>query len=90
MAVELDALGREGRLAEENPSAVDWRMFVSFFSRVGFTSMSSARAFSPRDRPSCCDQVQNLASELRWIAPWHAALLEGHGHEDSSKPTPPK
>ena len=35
-----------------NSSDVDWRMFVSFFSRVAFTSMSCARTFSPTIMPS--------------------------------------
>ena len=33
-------------------SAAAARWFVSFFSLVGFTSMSSARAFSPTIIPS--------------------------------------
>jgi hypothetical protein len=33
-------------------SPEDWRMLVSFFSFVGFTSMSSAREFSPTIMPS--------------------------------------
>ena len=35
-----------------NSSEFAWRMLVSFFSFVGFTSMSSARAFSPTTMPS--------------------------------------
>jgi len=39
-------------ISRTSSSAVDWRMFVSFFSFVGLTSMSSARAFSPTIIPS--------------------------------------
>ena len=41
-----------GGISRTSSSAVDERMFVSFFSFVGFTSRSSARAFSPTITPS--------------------------------------
>ena len=43
-------IGRGG-ISFSNESALD-RTFVSFFSFVGLTSMSSARAFSPTIMPS--------------------------------------
>ena len=39
-------------MSRTSSSPVDWRMLVSFFSFVGLTSMSSARAFSPTIIPS--------------------------------------
>ena len=44
-------IGRGG-ISFSKLSAVDERMLVSFFSFVGLTSMSSARAFSPTIIPS--------------------------------------
>src|SRR3989442_616927 len=44
---------------------------------AGPSALGSIVAISARR-----DQIQDLAPELRWIAPWHAALLEGRGHED--------
>jgi hypothetical protein len=41
-----------GGIRRASSSAVDERMFVSFFSFVGFASRSSARAFSPTIIPS--------------------------------------
>ena len=41
-----------GGIRRTSSSAVDERMFVSFFSLVAFTSRSSARAFSPTIIPS--------------------------------------
>ncbi len=39
-------------VSRSNSSATDERMLVSFFSLVGLTSISSARAFSPMIIPS--------------------------------------
>ncbi len=55
LAGELEALlERElaGGVSFSSSSAVDERMLVSFFSLVMFTSMSSARVFSPTTMPS--------------------------------------
>jgi hypothetical protein len=41
-----------GGISRTSSSAVDCRMFVFCFSRVGLTSMSSAREFSPTIMPS--------------------------------------
>jgi hypothetical protein len=39
-------------MSRTSSSAVALRMFVSFFSRAGLTSMSSDRGFSPTIIPS--------------------------------------
>jgi len=41
-----------GGIRRTSSSAVEERMFVSFFSLVALTSRSSARAFSPTTMPS--------------------------------------
>jgi len=41
-----------GGISRSNSSEVDFRMLVSFFSLVMFTSMSSGREFSPTIMPS--------------------------------------
>ena len=60
---------RDG-VIDSNVSAVEERMLVSFFSLTMFTSMSSAREFSPTTMPSYTSSVgftKNVMRSCSWM-----------------------